>query len=188
MYNAYAPARSSTPGDQRTGQTCITFTLLLSSLSSLVVAVVYRKRARLHAPNAVFLCVPVGRAACYRLARLPPTHKRNGIRRRPTMDYHPSGGRQWAAPPNDTTGACGVRARTRVPWDSRDMTAPLHHHHCSYGHNIRYISLLRAIIIVSWPIVIVIIFICGIVSLWRSKLRNQCLRCARHNFYASSHV
>lgn len=159
----------------------------------IIVVVVYRKRQA---------CAPT-RTKCSIFMRareqggvLPPgmaipTHKRNGIRRRPTVDYHLSGGRQWAAQPNGITGVCGVRARSLVPRDSCDRTAPHHHHHhrqSSYGHNIRYNSLLRFTIIVSWPIVIVIIFICGIVSLWRSKLRNQCLRCARHNFYASSQV
>lgn len=125
------------------------FTILLSPSSR--AAAVYRKRERPHAPNAVFLRAPMSRAACYCLARLPPTYKRNGIRRRPTMDYRPSGARQWdapSAPTNDTTRACcvrGARARFLVRRDSRDMTAPHHHHRYSSNiHNIRYNSLLRA--------------------------------------------
>lgn len=115
---------------------------------------------------SIYKRAPMSRAACYCLARLPPTYKRNGIRRRPTTDYRPSGARQWdapSAPTNDTTRASEFGGTRVIIWPHRTTTNV---------HNIRYNSVLRATIIVSWPIVIVIIFVWGIVSLRRKTSRS----------------
>lgn len=134
--NADARAHRSTPGDQQTGQTCITFTLL-SPLSSYIVS---DKRARPYAPHTVFLCALVSKAAYYRLVRLsPPTNATESADDLPWIITY----RGDDSGPHSRTAsqASVVRARSLVPRNSCDRTAPHHHHQSSYGHNIRCNSL-----------------------------------------------